>query len=50
MTGPTNGLGRHLKICEQTICRLAPGESNKLHTKADGPKKNARRNPKKKQS
>ena len=29
--------------------RLAPGESNKLHAKtSDSPKKNARRNPKKK--
>ncbi|MEN8256096.1 MAG: DEAD/DEAH box helicase [Verrucomicrobiota bacterium] len=27
--------------------RLAPGERNKVHTKDDGPKKNARRNPKK---
>lgn len=28
--------------------KLAPGESNKLHAKNDGPKKNARNNPKKK--
>ena len=38
------------KIREQTTWRLAPGASNKLHAKDDGPKKNARRNPKKKQS
>ncbi len=36
------------KIREQTTWRLAPGESNKLHAKSNGPKKNARRNPKKK--
>jgi ATP-dependent RNA helicase RhlE len=35
------------KIREQTTWRLAPGERNKLHTDKD-PKKNARRNPKKK--
>ncbi|HSR88647.1 MAG TPA: DEAD/DEAH box helicase [Pontiella sp.] len=35
------------KIREQTTWRLAPGESRKLHT-SPGPKKNARRNPKKK--
>jgi ATP-dependent RNA helicase RhlE len=37
------------KIREQTTWRLAPGDSNKLHAKSDGPKKNARRNPKKKE-
>jgi ATP-dependent RNA helicase RhlE len=36
------------KIREQTTWRLAPGESQKLHAKDGGPKKNARRNPKKK--
>ncbi len=35
------------KIREQTTWRLAPGQRNKLHTPA-GPKKNARRNPKRK--
>ena len=34
------------KIREQTTWRLAPGESNKLHKKSAGPKKNVRRNPK----
>lgn len=34
------------KIREQTTWRLAPGESNKLHAKDTGPKKNVRRNPK----
>ena len=38
------------KIREQTTWRLAPGESNKLHAKAGDPKKNARRNPKKKKT
>ncbi len=37
------------KIREQNSWRLAPGESKKLHAKGNGPKKNARRNPKKKQ-
>ncbi len=37
------------KIREQTTWRLAPGEASKLHTKADGPRKNVRRNPKKTQ-
>ncbi len=37
------------KIREQTTWRLAPGESNKLHTKAGSPRKNARNNPKKKE-
>ncbi len=36
------------KIQEQTTWRLAPGERNKVHTKDEAPKKNARRNPKKK--
>jgi len=36
------------KIREQTTWRLPPGERNKLHAKDDEPKKNARRNPKKK--
>jgi ATP-dependent RNA helicase RhlE len=36
------------KIREQTTWRLTPGERNKLHKKESGPKKNARRNPKKK--
>lgn len=37
------------KIREQTTWHLTPGERNKLHTKDDtAPKKNARRNPKKK--
>ena len=36
------------KIREQTTWRLPPGESSKLHAKAGSPKKNARRNPKKK--
>ncbi len=36
------------KIREQTTWRLAPGDRNKLHTKDGSPKKNARRNPKKK--
>ncbi len=36
------------KIREQTTWRLAPGETNKLHAKETGPKKNVRRNPKKK--
>jgi ATP-dependent RNA helicase RhlE len=36
------------RIREQTTWRLAPGESKKLHTKDADPKKNARRNPKKK--
>ncbi len=36
------------KIREQTTWRLTPGQSGKLHAKSDGPKKNARRNPKKK--
>ena len=35
------------KIREQTTWRLPPGESSKLHTPS-GPKRNARRNPKKK--
>ncbi len=35
------------KIREQTTWRLTPGQRSKLHTPA-GPKKNARRNPKKK--
>jgi ATP-dependent RNA helicase RhlE len=38
------------KIREQTTWRLAPGEANKLHTKETGPKKNTRRNPKKKRA
>ncbi|MEN7972274.1 MAG: DEAD/DEAH box helicase [Verrucomicrobiota bacterium] len=38
------------KIREQTIWRLAPGERNKVHAKDDAPKKNARRNPKKKKN
>ncbi len=38
------------RIREQTTWRLAPGESKKLHEKAGAPKKNARRNPKKKKS
>ena len=33
---------------EQTTWRLAPGERNKVHTKDEAPKKNARRNPKRK--
>jgi ATP-dependent RNA helicase RhlE len=37
------------KIREQTTWRLAPGESSKLHT-SSGPKKNTRRNPKRKKS
>ena len=37
------------KIREQTTWRLTPGQQNKLHEKSDGPKKNVRRNPKKKQ-
>ncbi|MEI6891101.1 MAG: DEAD/DEAH box helicase [Pontiella sp.] len=37
------------RIREQTTWRLTPGQQNKLHSKMDGPKKNARRNPKKKQ-
>jgi ATP-dependent RNA helicase RhlE len=37
------------KIREQTTWRLTPGEQSKLHAKPDGPKKNVRRNPKKKQ-
>jgi ATP-dependent RNA helicase RhlE len=37
------------KIREQTTWRLAPGASKKLHKKTDGPRKNARNNPKKKQ-
>jgi ATP-dependent RNA helicase RhlE len=37
------------KIREQTTWRLSPGQSSKLHSESDGPKKNARRNPKKKQ-
>jgi ATP-dependent RNA helicase RhlE len=36
------------KIREQTTWRLAPGESTKLHAKADAPRKNTRRNPKRK--
>lgn len=36
------------KIREQTTWRLTSGQRNKLHTKEDGAKKNARRNPKKK--
>jgi ATP-dependent RNA helicase RhlE len=36
------------KIREQTTWRLSPSQSSKLHTESDGPKKNARRNPKKK--
>ncbi|VGO11630.1 ATP-dependent RNA helicase RhlE [Pontiella desulfatans] len=36
------------RIREQTTWRLTPGEQNKLHAKPDSPKKNARRNPKKK--
>ncbi len=40
---------RHVsKIREQTTWRLAPGESSRLHAKPGTPKKNARRNPKKK--
>ncbi len=35
-------------IREQTTWRLPPGESKRLHTPTDSPKKNARRNPKKK--
>jgi ATP-dependent RNA helicase RhlE len=38
------------KIREQTTWRLAPGERDKVHNKGDGPRKNARRNPKKKKS
>ncbi|WP_372807141.1 DEAD/DEAH box helicase [Pontiella sp.] len=37
------------KIREQTTWRLTPGEQSKLHQKTGAPKKNARRNPKKKQ-
>ena len=37
------------KIREQTTWQLAPGEAKKLHAKDSGPKKNTRRNPKKKQ-
>jgi ATP-dependent RNA helicase RhlE len=37
------------KIREQTTWRLAPGDAKKLHAKETGPKKNIRRNPKKKQ-
>jgi len=37
---------KHSKGKEKTW-RLAPGERNKVHAKDDGPKKNARRNPKK---
>ena len=36
------------KIREQTTWRLSPGQSSKLHEKSESPKKNARRNPKKK--
>jgi ATP-dependent RNA helicase RhlE len=36
------------KIREQTTWRLPPGERNKLHAKDGEPKKNTRRNPKKK--
>ncbi|HEY5652806.1 MAG TPA: DEAD/DEAH box helicase [Pontiella sp.] len=36
------------KIREQTSWKLTPRERNKLHTKDGSPKKNARRNPKKK--
>ncbi len=35
------------KIREQTTWRLSPDQRNKLHAKENGPKKNARRNPKK---
>jgi len=38
------------KIREQTTWRLAPGETEKLHTRKSGPKKNVRRNPKKKRN
>ncbi len=38
---------KHSKGKEKTW-RLAPSERNKVHAKSDGPKKNARRNPKKK--
>ncbi|MDF7806811.1 DEAD/DEAH box helicase [Pontiellaceae bacterium B12219] len=37
------------KIREQTTWRLAPGAAKKLHTKATGPRKNVRNNPKRKQ-
>ena len=40
---------KHSKIREQNSWRLAPGESNKLHAKSTGPRKNVRNNPKKKQ-
>jgi len=39
---------KHSKGKEKTW-RLAPGERNKVHTKPESPRKNARRNPKKKQ-
>ena len=38
------------KIREQTTWRLAPGARDKVHNKDEAPKKNARRNPKKKPS
>ncbi|MDF7801519.1 DEAD/DEAH box helicase [Pontiellaceae bacterium B1224] len=37
------------KIREQTTWRLTPGQQSKLHAKSGTPKKNARRNPRKKQ-
>jgi len=37
------------KIREQTTWRLTPGQQSKLHAKSSGPRKNVRRNPKKKQ-
>ena len=46
---PEQQAHKRSKIREQTTWRLAPGDQNQLHAPAGNPKKNARRNPKKKQ-
>ncbi len=45
---PERTAAKHSKIHEQNSWKLAPGDSAKLHAQTEGPKKNARRNPKRK--